>query len=118
MVDSNFERNRDLEETVEKYSDFIFRVCFLLLRDRHDTQDVLQDTFYQYLISDIEYESEEHKKAWLLRVAQNKCKNILKYKKIHSYISYDDVEESVVGKTSAKEDDIEEILKEGVKIYG
>ena len=34
-------------------------------------------TFEKYLISRPEFESEEHEKAWFLRVAVNICKNLL-----------------------------------------
>lgn len=110
-MDNYLNKERDLEETIEKYSNIIFRTSFLLLRNKQDTDDVLQETFYQYWINENEFASEEHKKAWLLRVSQNKCKNILKYKKIHSYVSFHDIEERVLGSAPKKSDDIEELLR-------
>ncbi|HAV90763.1 MAG TPA: hypothetical protein DCW44_05775, partial [Eubacterium sp.] len=35
----------DLEQTIEKYSDLLYRTCFLILRNSHDAEDVMQETF-------------------------------------------------------------------------
>ena len=94
-------RDNDLEQTIEEYGNLIFKTCFLMLRNKHDAEDAAQETFYKYMISNRQFDSSEHKKAWLLRVSQNKCKDMLRYKKVHSYISYEDVES----------EDIEDILK-------
>ncbi|MBO4775191.1 MAG: sigma-70 family RNA polymerase sigma factor, partial [Lachnospiraceae bacterium] len=41
-------------------------------------------------------ESEEHKKAWLIKVSQNKCKEFLRFHKRHVSISLEDMEETLV----------------------
>lgn len=104
-------RDSDLEQTIEEYGNFIFKTCFLMLRNKHDAEDVAQETFYKYMISNRAFDSSEHKKAWLLRVSQNKCKDMLRYKKVHSYIAYEDVEENFVGHQDVESEDIEDILK-------
>ena len=63
------------------------------------------------MISDRAFATEEHKKAWLLRVSQNKCKDMLRFKKVHSYISYEDVEENFVVQQDVEAGDIEDILR-------
>lgn len=104
-------RDYDLEQIIEEYGNLIFKTCFIMLRNSHDAEDVAQETFYKYMISNRAFDSSEHKKAWLLRVSQNKCKDMLRYKKIHSYISYEDVEENFVGHQDVESEDIEDILK-------
>ena len=41
-----------------------------------DAEDVVQDVFEKLLRYDGRFESEEHLKAWLLRVAINRCRDI------------------------------------------
>ena len=110
-------RDYDLEQTIEEYGNLIFKTCFIMLRNSHDAEDVSQETFYKYMISNRNFESNEHKKAWLLRVSQNKCKDILRYKKIHSYISYEDVEENFVVHSDVNKEDIEDVLKISLLSY-
>ncbi len=72
---------RSEEETrraVERYADLVRRVCLCHLKNREDTEDVSQTVFLKYLLSDQAFESEEHEKAWFLRVTMNACKDQLK----------------------------------------
>ncbi len=64
------------EDTFQKYGDRIFSAAFSVCRNRADADDVVQDTLIRYLSLDKEFESEEHLKAWLLRVAINRAKDI------------------------------------------
>ena len=64
----------DAREAVERYGDMLFRLCFVLLRNRQDAEDAVQDCFMRYLSKAPHFESGEHEKAWLLRVASNHCK--------------------------------------------
>lgn len=63
------------------HSNSILRLAISYLRNHDDAEDVLQDTFLQLLRAAPVFESLEHQKAWLLRVAINLCKNRLKYNK-------------------------------------
>ncbi|MBS7008402.1 RNA polymerase sigma factor [Anaerostipes sp.] len=68
----------DLTRTIEIYSDMLRKICFMHLKNYSDVEDVFQDVFLKYMQSDISFESEEHKKAWLIRVTVNRCKDVLK----------------------------------------
>lgn len=61
------------------YGDTILRLCFSYLHNRGDAEDVLQDTLIKLMERAPDFESPEHQKAWLMRVAINLCKNKLKY---------------------------------------
>lgn len=65
-----------VQELIERYQGNLFVAAFQICKNREDAEDVVQDTFLQYHISKKEYESEEHIRAWLLRVAINKAKNV------------------------------------------
>ena len=66
------------EYLVEKYQENIFRAAFSICRNREDAEDVVQNTFLQYLHTKQEFDSEEHIRAWLLRTAVNQSKNMVK----------------------------------------
>ena len=54
------------------------RICFYHLKNKADTEDIFQNVFLKYMLSDMEFQDEEHKKAWIIRVAVNACKDFLK----------------------------------------
>ena len=68
---------------VDKYSNMIFRICYGVLCNRDDAEDALQDTFLKYLTKAPDFQSDEHEKAWLIRVATNVSKNmsIVRYRR-------------------------------------
>lgn len=79
----------DLTNTIEIYSDMLRKICFMHLKNYSDVEDVFQDVFLKYMQSDISFESEEHKKAWLIRVTVNRCKDVLKNFFRRNAVSYD-----------------------------
>lgn len=60
-----------------KYSDSIFRIAFNYSRSRADSDDIVQNVLLKYYKCDKEFESEEHIRNWLLRVAVNESKKLL-----------------------------------------
>lgn len=68
---------RDIEEAVERYGDAVWRACLTYV-PAHDAEDVFQDVFAKYAQRDEPFREREHVKAWLLRVAINGCKDLLR----------------------------------------
>ena len=66
-----------LNELVGKYKNNLYAVAFNILKNPDDAEDAVQDTFVQYFSNKKEFETEEHVKAWLIRVAINKAKKDL-----------------------------------------
>lgn len=66
-----------VDTAFSKYGDRVFAAAFSVCRNRADADDVVQDTFIKYYKLDQEYESETHLKAWLLRVAINRAKDMV-----------------------------------------
>lgn len=60
---------------VEKYFDTVYRLALSQTQDKNKADDVLQDVFVRYIKSDKTFESEEHLKAWLIRVTINCSKS-------------------------------------------
>ncbi|MCR4846952.1 MAG: RNA polymerase sigma factor [Eubacterium sp.] len=86
--------DEEVEQTIIEYSDLLYKICFLILKDDSDVQDVLQETFIKYMTKSPDFESEDHKKAWLIKVSQNKCKEFLRFHKRHAAVPLEEVEES------------------------
>ena len=61
---------------VQKYSDAVYRAAIHNSRCTADAEDVVQDVYEKLLHYNGTFESEEHLKAWLLRVAINRCRDI------------------------------------------
>ncbi|MFZ7103320.1 MAG: RNA polymerase sigma factor [Peptococcaceae bacterium] len=60
-----------LDVIVEKYSNMVYRLAFSLLRTKSDADDIYQEVFLRYIRKNPEFKSEEHRKAWLIRVTIN-----------------------------------------------
>lgn len=60
---------------MEKYKNNLYIIAFNICKNIHDAQDVVQDSFFQYISVEKEFETKEHIRAWLIRVAINKAKN-------------------------------------------
>lgn len=62
----------------ERHVNTVYRVCRTYLHNSADTEDATQDVFLKVLTQSPEFTSVEHEKAWLIRVAINRCKDLLK----------------------------------------
>lgn len=67
---------QQLDVLVESYRGHIFAAAFSSCSNAADADDVVQETFLQYYLSSKEFDNEQHIRAWLIRVAVNKAKNI------------------------------------------
>lgn len=70
-------KNKNVAMALNQYADMVRRICFLYVHKREDVEDVFQDVFLKYMQRTEPFMSEEHEKAWILRVAINGCKNLL-----------------------------------------
>jgi len=66
-----------LEETIEKYSNMVYRLAMSRTRSVENSEDVYQEVFLRLAKKMPDFESEEHKKAWLIRVTINCSKTML-----------------------------------------
>lgn len=65
-----------VEELIECYQNNLFIAAFHICQNAEDAEDVVQETFIQYYTTNKQFDSEQHIRAWLLRVAINKAKNV------------------------------------------
>lgn len=69
---------QEINRVIEQYSNMVRRLCMIHLKNYADTEDIFQTVFLKYALSSVIFESEEHEKAWFLRVTINACKDLLK----------------------------------------
>lgn len=69
--------SRDIEQAVRTYGDAVWRACLVYLPPS-EAEDAFQEAFLSYALHDRPFNDDGHKKAWLLRVAINTCKDALK----------------------------------------
>ena len=75
--------SEDLEEVISKYGDMLYRLCVIMLKNESDAEDAVQETLVRYYQKAPEFADAEHEKAWLLRVATNKCRDLLRFRARH-----------------------------------
>lgn len=69
--------NAEIERVVNEYATMLLRVAYSQLNNRMEAEDTVQEVLLKYMEKAPVFQSEEHEKAWLLRVTINHCKNHL-----------------------------------------
>jgi len=72
----NFKTREYKEEMTKKYFSMIYKLVLNQTKSRDIADDVVQDVFLKYIQKDVDFKSEEHVKAWLIRVAINCSKSV------------------------------------------
>ena len=53
----------DIEAIINKYGDMLYRLCFIMLKNQSDAEDVVQETIIKYYQKAPIFENHEHEKA-------------------------------------------------------
>ncbi len=67
---------KELKETIEKYSDMVYRIALTRSGTVENAEDIFQEVFIKYSQKSPKFENEEHRKAWIIRVTINLSKNM------------------------------------------
>lgn len=87
-------RESFLAHAMNVHGDAVYRLAICRLQNVADAEDVFQETFLQLLKEKRAVNwDEEHVKAWLLRVAINKCSDIGRRRQTCGTIALEDVPE-------------------------
>lgn len=70
--------NEQFTHYAERYIDTVFRVAFNYIKSSTDADDITQNVFLKLFQEKRDFESEEHVRSWLIRVAVNECKNLVR----------------------------------------
>ena len=70
--------NQQAERLANAYADAILRLSYTYLKNTQDAQDICQTVFVKLLTEPRQFESAEHERSYVLRMAANACKDLLK----------------------------------------
>ena len=68
----------DIEGIFSRHVKTVYRLCYSYLGTPQEAEDAAQSVFMKLVDTPREFADAEHEKAWLLRVAANHCKDVLK----------------------------------------
>ncbi len=79
---SSAQINEQAGRLMTTYGNNVLRLAYSYLHNMSDAEEVLQDALIQFIKTQPQFETTEHEKAWLLRVAINLSKNKITYNNI------------------------------------
>ena len=86
-------KKESLEDVIKKYKSTVYGIALTRLKNRDDADDVFQEVFLTYWKKSPHFNSEEHRKAWLINTAVNCSKKL--YGKNRRFYSEIETEEPV-----------------------
>ena len=86
--------DEDLEQLGLTYGDQLYKLCFSILGNRTDAEDAVSDVVVKYMTKAPVFREAEHRKAWLLRTAINRCRDMLRWRKRRNHLSLDEVRDA------------------------
>lgn len=101
---------QEVNRAIERYADTVRRLCVVHLKNEADAEDIFQNVFLKYALSTGDFESEEHERAWMIRVTINACKDLLKNFFRSRTVSIDEVVETAADLHQEHREVLEEVL--------
>ena len=86
-----FGTDETISRIVSAYSDMLLRLACVRLGSAADAEDAVQEAFLRLLTARPIFRDPEHEKAWLIRVATNICRDMLRFQARHPKIAIDDL---------------------------
>lgn len=99
-----------MRHILDTYSQTLIRLSYTYVKNMHDAEDVVQDVFVALLKRGRPFDSPEHEKAWLLRTAINKSKNLVTSARVKKTVSLDDNAEDTEDSSQEKSAVMEAVL--------
>ena len=106
---------RTVSALAERWGDSLYRAAFAVCRNPQDAEDVVQETLLAYYQGDKEFDSDEHIRAWLIRVAVNKAKNAAICFWRRNRRSLEDYMDALAFETESDRDLLDAVLRLGEK---
>jgi RNA polymerase sigma-70 factor (ECF subfamily) len=75
--DASLDANDSVDVVMTIYSNMVYRLALIQTKNKADAEDVFQEVFLRYVRSKTHFQSEEHRKAWLLKVTMNCSRKLL-----------------------------------------
>lgn len=101
----------ELSRALMSYGDKVRRICFMHLNNRSDVEDVFQEVFLKYALHNADFDSDDHERAWLFRVAINACKDLHKSFWRRRVFSLDDADVTHLAIADKNRDVLDAVLR-------
>ncbi len=75
-----------IHEIVQTYSDTLIRITVHQTKNMSEAEDIVQEVYMTLMRQKKPFDSEEHLKAWLIKVTFNKCKDYFKSSRVRKTI--------------------------------
>lgn len=98
----------DIGTAYKKYSDMLYRIALLEIRNHEDAMDAVQDVFVSFMTKNVLFSSEEHEKAWFIRSTINRCRDIYRKNSVRSHEDLSEMENLVASEDVS--DETKEVL--------
>jgi RNA polymerase sigma-70 factor, ECF subfamily len=73
-------------EVIELYKDKVFQICFRMLGNRHEAEDISQEAFIRAYVNIHTFNQKRKFSTWLYRIATNLCIDRIRKKKPDYYL--------------------------------
>lgn len=73
-------------ELVELYKDKVFQICYRMLGNRHEAEDIAQEAFIRAYVNIETFNQKRKFSTWLFRIATNLCIDWIRKKKPDYYL--------------------------------
>ncbi|MGD8623748.1 MAG: sigma-70 family RNA polymerase sigma factor [Anaerolineae bacterium] len=94
-----------IEALIRRYQNYVYRLCFLVMRSEQDAEDMTQETFIRAFRALPRYEIREgiSFEAWLYRIAVNACRSRMR-RKWYQVLPWPDPAPQLVGEPEEQPD--------------
>lgn len=82
----------DIERILDIHGDTLYRLCFVMLGSAADAEDAVQEVLVKYWCKTPKFADTDHEKAWLLKVAANQCRDMLRFRTRHRHITLEQLQ--------------------------
>ena len=96
------------ETVVEQYSAPLYRLAYSWCATREDAEDVVQETFLKYLRRHPQFQAEAQRRAWLMTVTVNGCRDVLRSR---SHIEMQTFQDALKAYARRKDKDLRTLVR-------
>ena len=102
----------NISALMDRYQNLIFSICYQMTGDYFAAEDLTQDTFVS-AYRNLEQFDGSYEKAWLCRIAANKCTDYLKSAKRRSEpVDWDEMQDLPAEDTGPEQETYEALVRE------
>ena len=100
----------EFARAAQEYGDTIYRVAFHALNNRADAEDVMQTVLLKLLEHREAFESEAHQKHWILRVAVNESRKVMRSFWRRTSVPLEEWQEAAAPEDAARTEVLEAVM--------